>query len=81
MVNVDTYLHLIGAEVLIILGIVIPLLYDQTHKRVLCIVLAIVLGLMLAHFVSHALPKRLANFIYSSHHAYRALQTQRMERT
>lgn len=81
MVNVDTYLHLIGAEVLIILGIVIPLLDDKTHKRALSLLLAAVLGLMLAHFVSHALPKRLANFIYSSHHAYRSLQTQETERT
>jgi hypothetical protein len=81
MVNVDTYLHLIGAEVLIILGIVIPLLDDKTHKRALSIVFAAVLGLMLAHFVSHVLPKRLASFIYSSHHAYRSLQTQKTERT
>jgi hypothetical protein len=81
MANVDTYLHLIGAEVLIILGIVIPLLDDQTHKRAMCIVLAVVLCLMLAHFVSYVLPKRLANFIYSSHHAYRSIQTQWTERT
>ncbi|EIC27974.1 MULTISPECIES: hypothetical protein [Methylomicrobium] len=80
MVDVDTYLHLIGGEVLIILGIVIPLLDDKTHKRALSFLFAAVLGLMLVHLVSYVLPKRLANFIYSSHHAYRSLQTQETQR-
>lgn len=81
MADVDTCLHLIGAEVLIILGIVILLLDKKTHKRALSIVFAAVLSLMLAHFVSHVLPNRLANFIYSSHDDYHSIPTQRPERT
>lgn len=74
MPNADTYLHLISAEVLIILGIVIPLLDDKTHKRALSGAFVLVFGFMLAHFVSHVLPNRLADFIYSSHRDYRSMK-------
>lgn len=67
MISLDGYLHLIGAEVLIILGIVMPLLDDKFHKRALSSVFVLVLGFMLAHFVSHVLPNRLAGFVYRSH--------------
>ncbi len=81
MNNADYYLHLIGLEMLIILGVVIPLLDCKAHKRALSAAFALVLGFMLAHFVSHVLPNRLADFIYSSHHDYRSLKTQVREPT
>jgi len=77
----DSYLHLIGAEILVILGSVIPLLDDKTHKRALSIVFSAVLGFMLVHFLSHVLPNRLADFIYSSHHDYRSLINSGKQRT
>ncbi|WP_150046232.1 MULTISPECIES: hypothetical protein [Methylomonas] len=81
MTGLDSYLHLIGAELLIILGAVIPLLDDKTHKRALTLVFSAVLGFMLAHFISHVLPNRLADFIYSSHRDYRSLKNPGKEPT
>ena len=74
MISLDGYLHLIGAEMLIILGIVIPLLDDKSHKRALSSVFVLVFGFMLAHFVSHVLPNRLADFVYSSHRGFHSMK-------
>lgn len=81
MNNADYYLHLICLELLVILGVVIPLLNHKVHKQILSAAFALVLGFMLAHFVSHVLPNRLADFIYSSHHDYRSLKAQSREPT
>lgn len=75
MASADTYLHIIGIELLAILAIVVPLLDDKGHKRVLSTVFLVVLGFMLAHFATHLLPGKIADFIYSSHHEYRSIKT------
>lgn len=81
MASIDTYLHIIGIELLAILSIVLPLLDDKAHKRVLSTVFLVVLGFMLAHFATHLLPNKIAGFIYSSHHEYRSLKTSGQDRT
>ncbi|OAI18009.1 hypothetical protein A1359_05245 [Methylomonas lenta] len=81
MNNIDTYLHIIGIELLAILLIVVPLLSNQIHKRALSTVFVVVLGFMLAHFATHLLPNKIATFIYSSHHEYRSIKSPNINRT
>ncbi|MDD2737620.1 MAG: hypothetical protein PHR94_01675 [Methylomonas lenta] len=81
MANIDTYIHIIGIELLAILAIVVPLLDDKTHKHTLSTVFVVVLGFMLAHFATHLLPNKIAAFIYSSHHEYRSIKSPNINRT
>lgn len=81
MASLDSYLHLIGIELLAILSIVLPLLDNQAHKRALSSVFLAVLGFMLAHFATHLLPSKIAAFIYGSHHEYRSIKTSGLDKT
>jgi len=81
MASLDTYLHIIGIELLAILFIVLPLLDNRSHKRALSTVFLVVMGFMLAHFATHLLPGKIAAFIYSSHHEYRSVKTSGLDRT
>lgn len=79
MASMDSYLYLIGGEILAILGVVIRLLDGKPQKRALTAVFLAVLGSLFAHFVSQILPNRLADFVYSSHRDYRSLKTQNLD--
>ncbi|WAR46195.1 hypothetical protein [Methylomonas rapida] len=81
MASIDTYLHIIGIELLAILSIVLRLLDDKAYKRALSTVFLVVLGFMLAHFATHLVPGKIAAFIYSSHHQYRSIKTSGLDRT
>ncbi|MBD9363497.1 hypothetical protein [Methylomonas fluvii] len=81
MASLDRYLHIIGIELLLILTIILPLIDRPPAKRVLSKLFLTVLGFMLAHFATHALPDKLASFIYSSQHAYHSLKSQAPHRT
>jgi hypothetical protein len=81
MASIDTYIHVIGIELLAILSIVVPLLEDKTQKCALSTVFLAVLGFMLAHLATHWLPEKIASFIYSSHHEYRSIKTSGLDRT
>ena len=81
MASLDSYLHIIGIELLAMLAIVLSLLDNQVHKRVLSTAFLAVLGFMLAHFATHLLPGKIAAFIYSSHHEYRSLKFSGYHRT
>lgn len=76
MADTDTYLHLIGLEMLAILGITMALQSEKTAKRTLSGAFLLVLGILLAHFVSHILPDRFAHFVYGTHREYRSLLRQ-----
>jgi len=81
MASLDTYLHIIGIELLVILAVVVPLLDNSAHKRHLSTAFLAVLGFMLAHFATHLLPNKIAAFIYSSHQEYRSIKTSDLNRT
>lgn len=76
MANTDTYLHLIGLGILAIPSIAMALPGDAGPKRPLSGAFLLVLGMLLAHLVTHVLPDRFANFIYSSHCDYRSFPRQ-----
>lgn len=81
MASLDSYLHIIGIELLAMLAIFLSLLDSQVHKRALSMGFMAVLGFMLAHFATHLLPSKIAAFIYSSHHEYRSLKSSGYDRT
>lgn len=81
MASIDSYLHIIGIGLLLILAIVLPLIDRPPTKRVLSKLFLTVLGFMLAHFATHALPDKLAGFIYSSQHEYHSLKAKTPHRT
>ncbi|MBD9357201.1 hypothetical protein [Methylomonas albis] len=81
MASIDSYLHIIGIELLLILAIVLPLIDRPAPKRVLSKLFLSVLGFMLAHFATHALPNKVASFIYSSHPAYHSIKSTGPKRT
>jgi hypothetical protein len=81
MASFDTYLHLIGIELLAILAIVLPLIDADKTKRALSRLFLTVLGFMLAHFAMHLLPNKIAEFIYSSHHEYHSVKPSGRHRT
>ncbi len=70
MNNLDSYLHIIGIELLAIFGIIWLLLAEQSIKRTIGNMFMVLLGLMLAHGATHLLPNAIASFIYSSHHTF-----------
>lgn len=75
MGNLDTCLHILGIEILVILGIVLPFIEEKSLKRVISNLFVLLLGLMLAHAVTHLLPNAIARFIYGSHHSFYSKQT------
>ena len=75
MASIDTYLHIIGIELTAMLAVVLPLMHDSTPKRVMPKLFLAIFSFMLAHFASHVLPKKIAGFIYSSHHEYHLIKT------
>jgi hypothetical protein len=81
MVSSDTYLHLIGIELLAMLAIVLALIDTGKTKRALSRLFLTVLGFMLAHFAMHLLPNTIAGFIYSSHHEYHSVKPSGLHRT
>lgn len=81
MVSLDTYLHLIGIELLTMLAIVLALIDAGQTKRALSRLFLTVLAFMLAHFATHTLPNTLAEFVYSSHHEYHSVKPFGLHRT
>ncbi|OAI09442.1 hypothetical protein A1353_03805 [Methylomonas methanica] len=81
MASIDSYLHLIGIELLVILAIVGYLIEADLPKRVVSRLFLTVLGFMLAHFATHALPNKIAGFIYSSKHEYHSIKSAGPHRT
>ena len=70
MVDIDTWLHILGIELLVIFGLVWLLLDKQPIKRTVSTLFLLLLGIMLTHAVTHLLPNAMARFIYSSHLTY-----------
>jgi len=81
MASIDTYLHIIGIELLAMLAIVQALIDAGKTKRALSRLFLTVLGFMLAHFAAHILPNTLAEFIYSSRHEYHSVKPFGLHRT
>lgn len=75
MGNLDTYLHIIACEMIVILAIVLPYMEKKAPKRIVSKLLLLLIGFMLVHFTMHLLPKKIASFIYSSHHEFYAKKT------
>ncbi|MCQ8117578.1 hypothetical protein [Methylomonas rosea] len=81
MASIDSYLHLIGIELLVILAILGYLVEADLPKRVVSRLFLTVLGFMLAHLATHALPNQIAGFIYSSQHLYHSAKSPGLHRT
>lgn len=81
MVSIDSYLHIIGIELVAMLTMVLALIDAGKTKRALSRLFLTVLGFMLAHFATHILPNTLAEFIYSSHHEYHSVKPSGLHRT
>jgi hypothetical protein len=75
MDNLDTYLHIILVEMIVILAIVLPYMEDKAPKQMVSKLLLLLLGLMLVHITTHLLPNQIASFIYSSHSEFNAKKT------
>lgn len=75
MGNLDTYLHIIVVEMIVILAIVLPYMENKAPKQVVSKLLLLLLGFMLVHFTMHLLPNKIASFIYSSQHGFNAKKT------
>lgn len=67
MGNLDTWLHIIGLELLLILACVWRLSQEKPIKRRVGHGFLLVLGFMLAHAVTHLLPNAMAGFFVGSH--------------
>jgi len=76
MSNADSYLNLIGAEILLMLWAVIRLQEKPAYLRALTAVFMLVLGFMTIHLVSHVVPERFAHFLYGTHREYRSFSRQ-----
>lgn len=72
MASADSYLHLIGGELLLMLWAVMRLQDKPAHRRALAAALMLVAGLMTVHLVSHVVPERFAHFLYGTHRDYRS---------
>ncbi|OQW78716.1 MAG: hypothetical protein BVN35_03415 [Proteobacteria bacterium ST_bin11] len=81
MASIDSYLHLIGLELLAILAIVLSLVDAKLPRLILSRLFLTILGFMLAHFATHALPNKIAGFIYSSKHEYHSIKSDGPHRT
>jgi hypothetical protein len=68
MSNLDTYLHIIVVEMIVILAVVRPYMENKAPKQIVSKALLLLVGFMLVHITTHLLPNKIASFIYSSHH-------------
>ena len=68
MGNLDTYLHIIVVEMIVILAVVRPYMENKAPKQIVSKVLLLLVGFMLVHISTHLLPNKIASFIYTSHH-------------
>jgi hypothetical protein len=75
MGDLDTYLHIIVVEMIVILAIVLPYMENKAPKQVVSKLLLLLLGFMLVHIATHLLPNKIASFIYGSHHSLYAKQS------
>jgi hypothetical protein len=72
MYNIDTYLHIIVVEMIVILAIVLPYMENKAPKQIVSKLLLLLVGFMLVHIATHLLPNKIASFIYSSPHEVNA---------
>ncbi len=72
MTSADSYVHLIGCELLVMLGVAMLLQDNPAHRRSLATAFFLILGFMAFHLASHVMPERFANFIYGTHREYRS---------
>lgn len=79
-IGIDTYLHIIGIELLVMLAIVRALIDAGKTKRVLSTLFLTVFGFMLAHFATHILPNTIAEFVYGSYHEYQSVNPSGLNR-
>lgn len=70
MNSLDSWLYIIGIELLAILACVWRLSQEATIKRRVRQGILLVLGFMLAHVFTHLLPNAMACFIFSSYHQF-----------
>ncbi len=75
MGDLDTYLHIIVVEMIVILAVVLPYMENKAPKQVVSKLLLLLLGFMFIHIATHLLPNKIASFIYSSHHEFNAKKT------
>ena len=75
MDNLDTYLHIIVVEMIVILAIVRPFMENKAPKQIVSKLLLLLLGFMLFHITTHLLPNKIAGFIYSSHPEFNVNKT------
>lgn len=68
MSSLDHAIHVIGAGLLISLGLLSLWLKDKRLKRIVSNLIALVLGVLLADALLHLLPNTIAGFIYGSHY-------------
>lgn len=74
MASIDSCLHIIGTELLVIMAIVLALIDEGKTKHILTKQFLTLFGFMLVHLVTHLLPGKIASFIYSSHHEYQSIR-------
>ncbi len=67
MNSLDHAIHVIGAGLLISLGLLSLWLKDKRLKRIVSNLIAVVGGVLLADAVLHLLPNAIAEFIYGTH--------------
>ena len=66
MNSLDHAIHVIGAGLLISLGLLSLWLKDKRLKRIVSNLIAVVAGVLLADAVLHLLPNAIAEFIYGT---------------
>jgi len=81
MASIDSYLHIIGIELLAILAIVLALIDEGKSKHILTKLFLSVFGFMLLHFATHLLPSKIVSFIYSSYHEYQTIKPSGLHRS
>lgn len=72
MNNLDESIHLLGAGLLIILGVLSPWIENKRLKRMLSKLIVLVLGVLLADAFVHRIPNAIAGFIYGAHRQFYA---------
>jgi hypothetical protein len=75
MDNLDTYLHIIVVETIVMLAIVLPYIENRVPKQIVSKLSLLLVGFMLIHTTTHFLPNKIASFIYSSHAEFNAKKT------
>lgn len=73
--NLDTYLHIIVVEMIVILAIVLPHIENKAPKQIVSKLLLLLVGFMLVHIATHLLLNKIASFIYSSHPEFNVKKT------